>query len=118
MMTLTNVHDEQLFTDLTSPQAEVVKGGYETSDPLNVYKHANFGTWLGSFTEGSRRLSPTATNQISSVKIKQGLWKFYDLNFHIDLPFVRDTITLGRGPHANLGIYGFNDKISSIERIG
>lgn len=118
MMTLTNVHDEQLFTDLTSPQAEVVKGGYETSDPLNVYKHANFGTWLGSFTEGSRRLSPTATNQISSVKIKQGLWKFYDLNFHIDLPGIRDTITLGRGSHGNLGDFGFNDKISSIKRIG
>ena len=118
MMTLTNVHDEQLFTDLTSPQAEVVKGGYETNDALNVYKHANFDTWLGSFNQGSRRLSPTATNQISSVVIKEGLWKFYDLNFHVNLPGVSDTITLGRGRFGNLGTFGFNDKTSSIDRIG
>ena len=118
MMTLTNVHDEQLFTDLTSPQAEVVKGGYETNDALNVYKNINFNTWLGSFNQGSRRLGPTANNEISSATIKQGLWEFYDLNFHINVPGVRDTITLGRGRFAYLGTFGFNDKTSSIKRIG
>ena len=118
MMTLTNVNDEQLFTDLTSPQAEVVKGGYETNDALNVYKNANFGTWLGSFNQGSRRLGPTANNEISSAIIKRGLWKFYDLNFHIDIPGVRDTITLGRGRFANFRNFGFNDQTSSIRRIG
>jgi len=118
MMTLTNVHDEQLFTDLTSAQAEVVKGGYyKTRDPLNVYKHANFETWLGSFTEGSRNLSPAANNQISSVIIDQGVWKFYDARFHIDVRFVHDTITLGRGHFGNLGDFNFNDRISSIKRI-
>jgi Beta/Gamma crystallin len=99
--------------DLSCNAADSVQGGAA----MTLYRHANRqGDVLGSFNGGGlRTLSSNANNQISSVKITSGKWKFYDLSNWIDVPFRTDSVVLGAGTY---NFVGLNDKISSFRRVG
>ncbi|MCU0533284.1 MAG: beta/gamma crystallin family protein [Hydrococcus sp. Prado102] len=105
--TLMNPTDE-LFTDLTVAQAEVVEGGKD----LNVYRHNDLVDWLGGFSYGTSKLSSNANNQISSVWVTDGRWRLYNWPYRNPLG---GYIDVGVGAW---NLPGFNDKISSIKRIG
>jgi hypothetical protein len=96
--------------ELSNETAAAVQGGGRA---LEVFRHANFGDKLGEFDWGSSKLNSNANNQISSMVIHRGSWRFYDGYYY--------TFRLGElGPGRysfveNVGIR--NDAISSIRRV-
>lgn len=104
---------EQLFTELTgiagveelsNETAAAIQGGWD----LEVYRDYNLKDRVGSFNVRSPQVK--ANNQISSVKINAGVWRFYDL------PNYRGNfLDLGPGTHNLVGFT--NDGISSLKQI-
>lgn len=111
-MLSTKEHFNQLETtlavkELDNETAATIQGGYA----LEVYIHINFRDRLGRANRGWSRLSSNANDQISSVKINSGRWRFYEHANYKGASFVR-------GPGRWNVPSNFNDRISSIERIG
>lgn len=119
---------EQLFTELTgiagvqeldNEAAAAIQGG----DALELYKDTGvFGAsgLLGSFnTGGKRRLSSNANDQISSIVIRDGRWRFYE-----NENYGGASLEFGPGRY-DLPLYvlrfnpptSWNDQISSFKRI-
>jgi len=104
--TLNDIADVQ---ELSSETAATVQGGAA----LEVYRHAGGVDWLGGFNFRTNQLSSNANNQISSVRVREGRWRFFNWPnrnrlggfFEITKP----------------GLYniqgGWNDQISSLERF-
>lgn len=84
-----------------------IQGGYD----LHVYRHANRGDRLGSFNFGTRSLSSNANDQISSIYVRAGRWRFYE---HPNYSGRVWTVTESGG--RNVPSW-FNDRISSIRRF-
>jgi Beta/Gamma crystallin len=99
--------------DLSCNAAANVQGGAA----MTLYRHANLqGDVLGSFNGGGlRSLSSNANDQISSVRITEGKWQFFSESNWINVPFKKDTVTLGPGTR---NFVRLNDKISSFRRVG
>jgi len=93
--------------ELDNETAAALQGGHD----LEVYRHANSVDRLGSANYGWPRLSSNANDQISSVKVNSGQWRFYE---HAD--YQGASFVLGRGAW-NVPS-NFNDQISSIDQVG
>lgn len=93
--------------EMDNETAAAIQGGYD----LEVYRHANLKDRLGSANYGWSRLSSNANDQISSVRVNSGLWRFYEHANYKGASFV-----LGRGEW-NVPS-NFNDRISSIDQVG
>lgn len=93
---------------------QIAAAAGEGSSDLDVYRAANQkkSSWLGGFNFGVKNLSSNADNQISSVNIRAGRWKFYNDGGWFSFG---GSIVLGPGKW-NIPL-SFNDKISSIQRI-
>jgi hypothetical protein len=93
--------------ELDNEVAAGIQGGYD----MKVYRHVNSGDWLGSFNFGKDVLSSDANNQISSVLVNAGRWRFFEYPNYLGRFW---TVTT-QGEH-NVPSW-LNDKISSIRRI-
>lgn len=93
--------------ELDNEVAATIQGGAN----LEVYRHINGRDLLGTFNVGSSALSSNANNQISSVRVNGGRWRFFE-NFNYG-GRIWDVTT--RGLH-NVPSW-FNDKISSFRSI-
>lgn len=104
--------DKQLFEgipavkELDDEVAAAIQGGYD----LEVYRHANQKDWLGGFNFGTDGLSSNANNQISSIKVNAGRWKFFDWSNYLGQSW---TVS---GPGTYNVPEWFNDRITSIRR--
>src|SRR4028118_781092 len=93
--------------ELDNEAAAAIQGGYD----LQVYRHANGIDMLGDFSTSRSFLSSNANDQISSIRVKAGTWRFYE---HADYGGrVWDVIAPGL---RNVPSW-FNDTISSWMRI-
>lgn len=93
--------------ELDNEVAATIQGGAG----LDVYRHVNGRDLLGSFNFASSSLSSNANNQISSVRINAGRWKFYEYPNYVGRVWEVTT----RGLH-NVPSW-FNDTISSLKRF-
>jgi hypothetical protein len=93
--------------ELDNEVAAAIQGGYD----LTLYRHINGRDWLGSFNTRRPVLSSNANDQISSVHVNDGGWRFYEhANYRGNF---WDVTT--RGLH-NVPSW-FNDRISSWKRL-
>jgi hypothetical protein len=107
-----NQLDATLFVkELDNEKAAAIQGGYE----LQVYRDFGGNDLLGSFNYGKSKLSSDANNQISSVRINSGTWRFYNYPYYNKLGGYIDLGPNKPGEVWNLP--GFNEKISSIKQI-
>lgn len=96
--------------ELSYEDAAAVQGGVRA---LEVFRHANFDDKLGEFDLGSSKLSSNSNNQISSMIIHRGTWRFYDGYY-----YTFRLGELGPGRYSFVGNVGVrNDAISSIRRV-
>lgn len=95
--------------ELDNETAAAIQGGHD----LEVYRHANYGDRMGSYNIGWSDLSSkaNANDQISSVIVNAGQWRFYEHANYQGASFV-----VGRGGW-NVPS-NFNDRISSIDQVG
>jgi hypothetical protein len=93
--------------ELDNEVAAAIQGGYD----LQVYRHANGNDWLGSFDTSLSALSSNANDQISSVHVTKGGWRFYE---HANYGGNYWDVT-NQGLH-NVPSW-FNDRISSWWRL-
>jgi hypothetical protein len=93
--------------ELDNEVAAAIQGGYD----MEVYRHIGGRDRLGSFNFGRDVLSSDANNQISSVLVNAGRWRFFEYPNYLGRFW---TVTT-RGRHDVPS--WFNDKISSIRRI-
>ena len=93
---------------------QIAAAAGEGSSDLDVYRDANQKklSWLGGFNFGAKGLSSNADNQISSVNIRAGRWRFYN---SAGWGSLGGSIILGPG-RWNIPL-SLNDKISSIQRF-
>jgi hypothetical protein len=102
MNNITDSLNEQLFTDLSSTEAEVIQGGW---DLIAYDGYYGTGKVLAKTNSGIRNLK--YPNRISSIRIKEGNWALYNKDNY------RDRIrTLGPGNWNLLG--GLNNSINSL----
>lgn len=94
--------------ELDDEVAATIQGGKYA---LQVYKDPDFRNLLGEFNLSPGRLPPRLDNQISSIRINRGRWKFFD---HPNLQGT--SVVFGRGAYSDLS-KGLDDKISFIQRI-
>jgi len=92
--------------ELDNETAAAIQGGHG----LEVYRHANLGDHLGSFNYGSPGLSSNANDQISSVRVNSGQWRFYEHANYQGESFVLGTGTWNVPSN-------FNDRISSLRKV-
>ncbi|GAB4375782.1 MAG: hypothetical protein Kow00121_21920 [Elainellaceae cyanobacterium] len=84
---------------------------------LEVYRHPDGRDWLGGFNFGSSKLSSNANNQITSVRVRAGRWRFFNWPYRNGLGGYFDIKKPGL---YNLHkIFGgrFDDAISSLQRF-
>lgn len=105
MTTVFNNLNEQLFTDISSEQAEMIQGGY------------NFVGYDGEKLQGpilaqaDSRIPNLKSEGISSFTISSGTWRLYDL------PNYEGSYTEnGKGTYTLKG-NALNNKISSIKKV-
>ncbi|MEH2289033.1 beta/gamma crystallin-related protein [Nostoc sp.] len=119
-MSNTKEHFNQLdaiaVTELDNEAAAAIQGGAA----LTVYQDVGLANQLGEFNIGKGRLSASANDEISSIRITEGRWKFYE-----DANYKGAAIDFGPGNYdltsykfGFLGIRSWNDNISSFKRIG
>jgi len=93
--------------ELDNEVAAAIQGGYD----LQVYRHANGRDLLGDLNTSRSSLSSNANDQISSVRVNAGRWRFYE---HANYTGQAWEAPVGR--LSNVPAW-FNDKISSILRL-
>jgi hypothetical protein len=107
MLNTKQVEASLAVEELDNEVAATIQGGAD----LEVYRHVNAKDLLGTFNFGSSTLSSNANNQISSVRVNAGRWRFYEYPHYIGRVW---EIT-------NRGLYNappwFNDTISSLRRF-
>lgn len=103
-----NQFDAIAVKELDDEVAATIQGGkYD----LQVYKDPNFQNLLGELNLSPGRLPPKLDNQISSIKINNGRWRFSDLPNEQGL-----SVTFDPGSYQVLP-KGIDDKTSSIIRV-
>jgi Beta/Gamma crystallin len=106
MATLLDNLNEQLFTDISSEQAEMIQGGFN----FVGYDGENLnGAILARADRGIPKLK---SEGISSYTIESGKWRLYDLQ-----DYKGSYIEVGKGSYTLKG-NAFNNKISSILKVG
>ncbi|MEI2582673.1 hypothetical protein [Scytonema sp. PRP1] len=81
---------------------------------LQVYKDPGFRNLIGEFNVSPGKLLPGLDNQISSIKINTGKWRFANDDPRSNPNRV---ITLEPGEYPTLP-FGLDNTISSIRRVG
>jgi hypothetical protein len=104
---LTAEFEVPVFTELDDETGAAIQGGAN----LELYDNSNFTQLLGSFNSGGKRRL-IANDQISSIIIKDGQWRFYE---HAN--YKGGAYTLGKGSYV-LGPNNLNNKISSFQQVG
>lgn len=100
--------DALAVKEIDDEVAAYIQGGkYD----LQLYKDPGFQNSLGEFNRSPGPLPPKLDNQISSIKIHRGRWRFSDLSNGQGF-----NVILGPGSYSTLP-RGIDDKISSIIRV-
>jgi hypothetical protein len=79
---------------------------------VTLYKHTNFGGKSRTFSDDVADLNAYAFgNQASSVVVQGGVWQL------CDRPNYRGYCIVVDRTHANLLVFGFNDRVESVRRV-
>ena len=103
-----NQLDAIAVTELDNETSATIQGGYN----LQLFNGDDVKTGLlGSFNSGGKpRL--IANDQISSILVNSGQWRFYE---HADYKGAAFTVGKGRWTLKN---HSLNNKISSFQKVG
>ena len=120
---------EQLFAELTAEfeataiqeldneTAAAIQGGYN----LELYDNEDFTKRVGSFNYGGKK-KLIADNKISSIVVKDGLWRFYEKPNYDESggAYTLGTLEDGKPAYYKLGPGSayLNNQISSFQRVG
>ncbi|MBN3905528.1 MAG: hypothetical protein HWQ35_02765 [Nostoc sp. NMS1] len=100
--------------EVDNETAATIQGGWD----LAAYRDINFGTRIVSANSSLPTLPTEADNQISSIIINRGKWRFYDWSHYRKYPNGGGYRDLGPGKYPWLPTYGVpNDWISSFSRF-
>lgn len=112
---LTAEFETSTFTEVDDETSATIQGGWN----LQVFNNEDFTGLLGSFDYGGKKRL-THNDQISSIIIRSGQWRFYK-----DSNFKGPAYTLGPLPNGQPAYYKLgpgsqflNNQISSFQQVG